>query len=381
MLIYQIIVTLLCFQLIAVGLINLAQVARDRRDRRIPAGDENWPSVTVCVPARNEADNIAGCIRSLAAQDYPDFEALVLDDGSEDGTGEIARRAAEGAAHVRVIEGRPLEPGWIGKSFACHQLSGAARGQWLLFTDADTVFAPHALREAVTLAQRRGADLLSAPPRLLALGVWEQLSVPLLTSAGAGLFAWRVINRPRPAFHAAASGAFILISREAYESIGGHGAVRGRIVEDIELARAVKRRGLRLYLTDGSDWVVCRMYRNLREVWEGFTKNTYAAFGLLTPVALAMLVMIFTAPAVIFVIGPGLGISPASATWLPLAQMFFAFGWRAIGDRRFGSPSFRSLLMTPLAPLFWGAIGMASFWRGLRGVHTPWRGRHYDLGK
>jgi chlorobactene glucosyltransferase len=250
--------------------------------------------VSILVPARDEERSIAGCVSSLLAQDYPDFEVLVLDDSSTDRTGEIVGRLVAGDPRHRLLKGTPLPEGWTGKNWACHQLSQAASGDWLLFTDADTVHSPGALSAAIALATATRADLFSAWPRLITLTLGERMIIPVLHIIALGWFPLAGVRLlqalPRVAAlfpprilrgWGGANGQFVLFSRSGYERIGGHAAVRDHIVEDVALGREVARRigeGMRLVNCDGSRLIDCRMYHSFRETCDGFTKNARAAF-------------------------------------------------------------------------------------------------------
>jgi chlorobactene glucosyltransferase len=202
------------------------------------------PRVSLLVPARNEARNIETCARSLLSQDYPDFEVIVLDDESTDGTGEILARAAAQDARLRVIHGQPLPAGWLGKNWACKQLSQAADGDYLLFTDADTRHDPAMLREAIAAATASKADLLSGMPQQEVKTWSEQLLVPLLAWSFMAFIPIALAERVRAAFLSVSIGQFLLFRRSAYAAIRGHEAVRDKVVEDFELARRIKQAGL-----------------------------------------------------------------------------------------------------------------------------------------
>jgi chlorobactene glucosyltransferase len=255
------------------------------------------PSVSVLVPARNEAVRIKGCLESLIAQNYPALEILVLDDESQDTTSEIVSALGFSTAvgsNRRLLRGEPLPPGWTGKSWACHQLAEVARGEYLLFTDADTVHQPKALSSAVAAAQRFRADLLTLWPYQTTVTSVEKLVIPLLfIVAGSYLPHWlllwaqrvprlaRVIGCTFLARCSTASGQFLLFRRDSYLRMGGHRAVREHLVEDVALAREVGKRipdGWRLVSCDGTRIVSCRMYSSIGDLWEGFTKNLWPVF-------------------------------------------------------------------------------------------------------
>lgn len=382
LLILQIFITLFCLSMLIHGALNLVRFRLDRRLARRQALPAVPPLISVCVPARNEVRNIAACLESLARQDYPHFEVLALDDCSTDGTFEIAEEISRRHPHVHVLRGQPLEPGWIGKPHACRQLGEAARGEWLLFTDADTSFPPNALAQALRLALSRRADLLSGIPRMETITVWERLSVPMVALLSLGMASFDLVSRLPWAWYGGASGAFLFFKRETYEAIGGHRAVFNRIVDDVGLGRATKSAGRRLVMTDLTRLVNCRMYTTFGEVWEGFTKNFYSVFPkALSPLAILFLFGIFTAPWLSFVFGPALGWGTWEATVLPLVQIVAIGVLKGGVDRRFGMPSFADLLLTPLAGLMMAVIAIRSTSRALLRQPTPWRAREYELWK
>ncbi len=381
---YQILIALACAAMVAVAATNFRFVREDRRRLKKLALPAAPPTVSVCVPARNEAGHIEACIASLARQNYPGFEILVLDDQSEDDTAARARAAAAQypTAAIRVIAGEPLPPGWIGKSWACHQMSRVATGDYLLFTDADTVWRPRALRRLMLLALEHKTDLLSAPPRLDALTIWERLSVPMLTVSAATLLSLPLVAHSAMKDYAVASGACLLFRRAAYDRIDGHKGVRAEIVEDLELARRAKRCRLRLRLIDGSRLVRCRMYRSLHEVWEGFTKNYTHAFGaVFTPLILLVTLALYAGPFFSFAFGPALGWGVWAGTILPGLQIAILAGLRAAADLRFGTFRWSGAVLTPLAALFVVIIGLRSWSRLVLRHPTPWRNRQYEMWK
>lgn len=282
------------------------------------------PRVSILLPARNEAANIAACARSLLAQDYPDFELLVLDDNSTDGTGDIARELAARDNRLRVLEGRPLPEGWLGKHWACHQLTQAARGDLWLFTDADTVHHPRALREAVAALQTENADLVTGLPRQEMLSWGERLIVSILPWSIFCFYPLAVAERLRWPPLVMAVGQFMLFRREAYQKIGGHESVRAHVADDIALAQRLVARGGRWRFLDAANRVSCRMYRNFGQAYEGFSKNLFAAFGYNAPLFAAIwlwLALVFLAPPLLLALWPlGIIASPA----LPLAAIGLA---------------------------------------------------------
>ncbi len=237
------------------------------------------PYVSVLIPARNEAETIAYTVKALLAQTYPAFEIILLDDQSMDGTGDIARNAANGDKRLTVIQGQPLLPGWLGKNWACQQLANAARGEILLFTDADVQWKPHALEALIRQMTRTKADLLTVWSTQTTVTWSERLIVPLIALVILGYLPAFLVHRTPFAAFAAANGQCLAFRRKAYTAIGGHISVRDRIVEDITFARRIKAQGLRLRMADGAGLITCRMYRNWRGVRDGFAKNIIAGYG------------------------------------------------------------------------------------------------------
>jgi glycosyltransferase involved in cell wall biosynthesis len=237
------------------------------------------PEVSVIVPARNEEACLGACLESLAGQQGVSFELIVVDDGSTDRTAAIARSFSG----VRLTEASPLPDGWSGKSNAVYTGARQARGQWLLFTDADTVHLPGSLARAVEEAKRHGAEMLSYSPAQELHGFIQRAVMPVIFAELASTFRPREVSDPDSPT-AAANGQYLLITREAYDAVGGHAAIATCLLEDVELARAVKRSRRRIHFRFGGDAVRTRMYRSFAQLSEGWTKN----LALLFPVPLRL---------------------------------------------------------------------------------------------
>jgi len=258
-------------------LIALSNLLALRRLGRYPL-PAHLPRVSILLPARNEERVIEACVRSLLAQDYPDFEVLVLDDGSTDGTGGLLAGLAETDDRLRLLSDSPLPEGWLGKHWACQQLADAATGDLLLFTDADTVHHPQALRAGVAALLAEEADLVSGflHQRLLTWG--ERLTVSTIFWCFFSFLPLALAHRVRAPGLSLTNGQWMLFRRSAYEEVGGHAAVRQSPIDDIALGRQVKAKGLRWRVVDVGDFVSCRMYPGFRAAVEGFTKNLFAVF-------------------------------------------------------------------------------------------------------
>lgn len=244
-----------------------------------PAALTAAPRLAVLIPMRNEAAVITGTVRSLLDQDYPNFEVLILDDDSGDGSAALAHAAAAGDVRLRVISGQTLPAGWLGKPWACHQLAERADGEILLFTDADVQWQPGALSAVVAELATTRADLLTVWPRQETRSWPERLVVPLMNfSILAYLPALAVHFIPWRVF-AAAIGQCLVFRRAAYAQLGGHAAIRTRITDDMAFAYVAKARGLRFRMADSSGLLTCRMYHDWDEVRRGYAKNILAGHG------------------------------------------------------------------------------------------------------
>lgn len=236
-------------------------------------------AVSVLIPARNEANVIARSVEAVLKQSHTNLELIVLDDHSDDGTGEIAWQAAHGDVRLRVMQGEPLPAGWLGKNWACHQLAQAANSDILIFADADVLWSRDAIASVVAMLEQSKADLLTVWPTQQT-GTWgERLIVPLMALAIVAYLPVVGVHYTASAWFAAACGQCLVFRRRAYDAVGGHATVRDNIIEDVALARRIKQKGLRLWMADGAEVIGCRMYENWRGVRNGFAKNILAGHG------------------------------------------------------------------------------------------------------
>ncbi len=326
--------------------------------------------VSVIVPARNEEVCLGKCLESLVTQTGVRFEIIVVDDGSTDRTRDIAQSFPE----VRVVDSDPLPPGWSGKNNALVAGAKDAQGAWLLFTDADTVHRAGSLAGSLAEAQRHKAALLSYSPEQEVHGLWEKAVMPVIFAELASTYRPSQVSDPA-SFAAAANGQYILISREAYDAVGGHVAVATSLLEDVALARAVKASGRKIFFRYGGDAVRTRMHRSFAQLREGWTKNLALLFR--SPVRLAILrltefVLIVGSAAVAVLVGLR-GRTQASVVLGMLAVILAAFLLKRIRKAHFswdaevlaliGLPVFSYLLLRSRAAHRKGTIS--------------WKGRHY----
>lgn len=234
---------------------------------------KDQPEISIIVPARNEEASLGACLESLVSQTGVSFEIIVVDDHSTDRTHAIA----EAFATVRVFEAGPLPAGWTGKNNAVISGVQQAHGEWLLFTDADTVHLPGSLARALREARENNVDMLSYSPEQIAVTFWETAVLPVVYAQLARQYPPSKVSDPNSP-EAAANGQYILVNRAAYDAVGGHAAVASSILEDVALARAFKAAGRRIRFRYGADAVRTRMYRNFRQLRDGWTKNLALLF-------------------------------------------------------------------------------------------------------
>ena len=343
--------------------------------------------LSVIVPARNEAVTLPACLDSLLAQSDQGFalgaewELIVIDDDSSDGTREIAQAAAAGRQGVAVLAASPLDlssrGGFTGKTNACWTGAQQARGAWLLFIDADTVHEPGDLSRALHEAEKYHAALLSYSPRQIVTGFWQRAVMPLVFSELASTYPPKQVSSPSSPL-AAANGQFLLVERDAYFAVGGHRAVGRDILEDVALARAIKRRhGIRFRYAP--DALSTRMYRTLPEMIEGWAKNLALLFP--NPLLLAAVQMLQ------FILFFGL---PALALLLPLEFSWQRWAIMVVWLRTtWGSYSRVARSHFPATDVAVSILGVPLFvWLLLRSflshrVHRSvrWKGRSYTAGR
>ena len=346
------------------------------------------PLISVLVPARDEEQSIERCVRSLMTQTYERLEVLVLDDHSGDETATIVQRIIDelpehDKGRLRLLHGEELPSGWGGKNFACHQLAQQATGDYLFFTDADTVHDPKMVTSVLDCMQRRKVSLLTAQPTYEFESIGERLIVPLLTFTIMTLLPVALIpKRPEPSL-ATGNGQLLCFERSAYEHIGGHASVKNRILEDVLLARAVKVAGYRMIFVDAQELVRCRMYRSFSEVWSGFSKNLFAFYNYTLPFALVGLVLnilLFILPPLILVAGLFLHFS--STTLLLAASAYgLAVLMRVLLTLRFTHAQRGLMLLLclvhPVSIALECLILLNSIRWHYRKEGTTWKGRQY----
>jgi glycosyltransferase involved in cell wall biosynthesis len=335
------------------------------------------PVLTVCIPARNEERNVEAVVRgALANADVP-LEVLVYDDQSTDRTPAILAALRGEDARVRAVTTEPLPAGWNGKQWGCERMGQAARGQWLLFTDADVRFTPDCFARALAEAARLDAALLSTVPREETGTLLERLVVPMIHWM---LFSWLPMPRMRTTNDPATSagcGQFLLVRRDAWLAAGGHAAFRDSMHDGIKLPRNVRRAGFHTDLYDGSDTVSCRMYRSAGETWRGFTKNAYEGLG--SPVVLVVFTVLEAFGILLpwiwlpVMLAQGTASMPLGPTVLASFAIAAQLVQRTLLAQRFSQP-WECVALHPVTVALLLAIQWRSWWLHLT-KRRAWRGR------
>lgn len=334
--------------------------------------------VSVLVPARNEAATISSCVTSLLRQDYHHSEIIVLNDGSTDDTAEQLAALSALYPQLKVVHSTEDPPlGWNGKSYACHRLASLAAGEWLLFTDADTIHTPESVRQGITQAMSLDVALLSAMPRQRTETWSERILVSFIIDflplIGLDLRAvWRDSSN-----RVAANGQYLLVHAASYREVGGHAAIGSELIDDFALANRFRSFGHRIALVDGTRMLSCRMYHTFGEVWDGFSKNLVLAlessrasrrsvwWALIFAWCYACL---FVIPFFNAVFSKDKWLASIEICWLGLMRSMSCWYLKR-------SPT--EVFTTPLAAWSVMAIGLGMLYRRWRKQKFTWKGRIY----
>ncbi len=334
---------------------------------------QSAPEVSVIVPARNEEACLGACLESLVAQQGVAKEILVVDDGSTDRT----RAIAQGFAGVRVLDAGVPGEGWGGKSNAVWTAAQQAQGKWLLFTDADTVHKEGSLARALQEARQKGVALLSYSPEQEVHGFWEHAVMPVVFSELASTYKPELVSDPGSRV-AAANGQYLLVDRKAYFAMGGHAAVAHNLLEDVELAKEIKKTGRRIFFRFGGDMVRTRMYRSFGQLCEGWTKNLALLFPSTVTLALLRLCefLVIVGSAAIGIFEAVRGHGAPAAVMAGLASLFYVIFETRIQKAHFGQLS--NLLAILGLPIFAILLLRSHIHYKVRKSVT-WKGREYPV--
>lgn len=339
------------------------------------------PLVSVLIPARNEADNIKRCLRSLLKQDYPNIEILVLDDNSSDLTSQVVKRLAVKDRRIKLISGKPLKSGWLGKCYACYQLSKQARGKYLIFTDADTLHFPSSISSSIGCLTRNNLDALSIIPRQIMVSFSERMIVSWVHFGILILLPLIFVKKSKNPLFCTANGQFLMFKKEVYKKIGGHQSVKAKVLEDIHIAKQVKRHGYQFMIFDGSKNIYCRMHRSFRELLQGFSKFMFAAFDfkILTMAFVVLLVSaLFLLPFILLPLGIFIFDWPRMIIDTTIVQIFIILIIRTMLAVRLKS-RILDIFFHPLSMIYIILICINSVLQTRFGKGIYWKGRRYDV--
>jgi len=345
------------------------------------------PFISVLVPARNEEGKIGRCLASLLAQDYPNFEIIVIDDRSTDNTAAVIQSYVDEDENKRIkfVHGKDLPSGWIGKCNALAHAVNYAIGEWLVFTDADTYHKPNSIRDSVYYASNQRADLVSFVP-VQELGSFpEKLIMPVLLSSFLLGDPFHTVNDPKSS-RAYAYGQYIICRRSSYFAVGGHQSVRNEIVEDHALAQVFKDKDYKIECADGKELYSVRMYTNLISLWQGWTKNLYSLIDsripnlliilfLINSVALFPFVQLILACQLIFT-GHNDAISLSLLGLIVVEFILLAF-WFDKTSQHHDGIDWRNFFLFPFGSLAVTVLYFHAAYLVLSGSQVNWKGRRY----
>ena len=359
-----------------------ARFSRSLDDER-PEPPLDPPLVSLVIPARNEARNIAPCVESALASTYPRLEVIVVDDHSTDDTAQIVGAIAQRDRRVRVVAPDPLPDGWFGKQWACAAGAAKSRGAVVGFMDADTRQAPDLVTRTVNAMAARGADLLSVAGRQELGSFWERMIQPQIFAIMLQRYGGtELVNRSRRATEKIANGQCLWVRHSAYDAMGGHAAVKHEVAEDLALAQHWFRAGRTVALVLGLDQLTTRMYTSLRELIDGWGKNIYAGGRNAMPfgaVGRAVYPLALVAPS-LFALGPpivlGLGVlgivGPTASAWAAIATGANLVWWLLVYAWLRLSPVYALLHPLGAAMVLYIALGAIA-----RGRRVRWKEREY----
>jgi chlorobactene glucosyltransferase len=338
------------------------------------------PLISILIPARNEEDNIKRCINSLLKQDYNNLEILVLDDGSIDRTAEIVNKLIKKDPRIRLYYGKPLARGWLGKSYACQQLAGYAKGQYLLFVDADTLHFPTSISSAIACLLKYKVDALSVFAKQIMVTFPERMVIPFGNFLIMGFMPLALIRRSRKALFCTAIGQFMLFKKDIYKAIGGHESVKGEILEDVIISKQVKRCGYKFMIFDGRSNLYCRMYHNFSEVVSGYSKILFSSFDysvMMMSTAIVVIAAIYLMPFVMLPLSIIFDWQQAYINMIFL-QMIFILVTRIILSVRYRMKAV-DILLYPLSVIYLLSMAVNSVLQYKFNIGVCWKGRTYNI--
>lgn len=338
------------------------------------------PLVSILIPARNEETNIEKCIKAFLKQDYPELEILVLDDNSTDNTYNIVKKISEKNKNVKVFKGKPLPQGWLGKNFACFQLSRYAKGEYFVFTDADTHHLQNSISSSLAALLNNGLDALCPFPREIMVTIHERMSIPFMNFVILLFMPLALIRKSKNPLFCTGVGQYLLFKREVYFGMGGHAAVKGKILEDVQITKKTKEMGYSYMIFDGRKIISCRMYKNFKQVFTGYSRFLFSAFDYNTSmltIAIIFFILLFLLPNIFFPIGLILYHWPREILLPIFAQISIVSFIRMVNALRF-KEKLLDIFLSPLSIVYIVFIAINSVLQHKLGNGIYWKGRTYQ---
>jgi chlorobactene glucosyltransferase len=374
--IYQIVIASLIFLFMVNLMINLRHLRIPDKNAKVP---NPAPLISVLIPARNEGKNIRACVESLQKQDYPNYEILVLDDNSTDQTAIIVKDLAATDKRIQLHFGESLPENWGGKSFACYQLAQKAKGDWILFVDADTVHKPFMLRSIFALANEMNTSLLSGFPQQTANNLAVKIIIPVFYFIILGWVPLWLLHRARKPKPSVAIGQFFFFNKNEYWRIGGHKAVQSKIVEDIWMGIEVGRHGGRHIAVDLSPVTSCQMYVDFGDVWRGLGRSIQSVVAT-SPLGIIALIGIVIATYILpfywLLNGFFIGAEPLLWRGIVVLQIVMTLFMRWLVDNHFRMPAI-SVVFHPFGITFYLVNVIYCGIKNLLGIGISWKARSY----
>lgn len=379
-LLYQFIILVILGVLLANFLFN-QYLYKDISNFKLPGKiKDDPPLVSVLIPARNEEKNINKCIKAFIKQDYPNFEIVVLDDNSSDDTYNIVKKLSKQNKNIRIFKGKTLPPGWLGKNYACHQLSRLARGDYFIFTDADTYHYPNSISSSLAALLINNLDALCPFPRQIMITIHERMTISFMNFAILLFMPLALIRKSKNPLFCTGIGQYILFKREVYFGMGGHAAVRGKILEDVHITKKTKEMGYSYMIFDGRKIIFCRMYRNFKQVLAGYSRFLFSAFDYniyMMSIAVIFFTLLFLLPNIFLPMGLFVYHWPREILLSIIAQIGIVSLIRLINALRFKEKIF-DILLSPLSIVYIILMAFNSFFQSKFGNGIYWKGRTYQ---
>ena len=322
--------------------------------------------VSILIPARNENSNIKDCLLSVLNQDYTNYEVIVLDDDSSDNTYNIAADISAGNNKIKLLRGKPLPAGWLGKNWACSQLAENSTGEIFLFIDADVRLSDKALSSSMNIFEDNKLNMLSCFPTQQINTIGEWLVVPLMNFFLLSILPLKKVYSSGKKSLTAANGQFILIDKKIYEKVGGHKEVANKVVEDMEMARLLKQEGFSILTALGWNMISCRMYSNFTNSFNGFSKNFFPGFK--TNIIFFLVLILFFSAIFIY---PVFYLTDNLYYLIPLALIILIRVFISLSSRQ---NVLLNIILHPLQMVMMLLIAINSVWQKKR-KNISWRGR------